>query len=67
MCACLANMCLLCRHAHNIAKYTYTEAATLVACMVATPLLYVVFTSKIMWNIGMAKETRSGCLVHIVL
>ena len=21
----------------------------------------------IMWNIGMAKETRSGCLVHIVL
>ena len=20
----------------------------------------------IMWNIGMAKETRSGCLVHIV-
>ena len=21
----------------------------------------------IMWNIGMAKETRSGCLVHIVV
>ena len=32
-----------------------------------------VYTSKlrilliIMWNIGIAKETRSGCLVHIVL
>ena len=42
---------------------------------VADPRIFLIYTSKlkilqiIMWNIGMAqkaKETRSGCLVHIV-
>ena len=35
--------------------------------------IHCIITSKlkileiIMWNMGMAKETRLGCLVHIVL
>ena len=46
---------------------TFSELVTIISTTLVGMVDYLDLNSLIMWNIGMAKETRSGCLVRIVL